>query len=267
MTNLRKLIVLAGLVGLCSSSDVRADMASGSFTNTFNNGLRLWDISGSYNANTEGLGFGYTINMDQSGKFNGQGSIAMTGLTNVSLAFWGTVRNVSSNVTRVNISVRLKAAMELGTEGLMYVRATVNEKLEVDTSTMMMVGIMSGSGSVSIPALHRSASQRIPPTEVTTPLPAGMTGNWQLALNVQTNGTHYTGDGEVTLSNGRTIPVVTTGSYGVKNELSRLTVKSFDTTNGIVNLSLTSTVAGGQLQIQRLVGRALGQTLRSISSQ
>ncbi len=263
--NLRRLTVLAGLVGLCSSSNLRAEMASGSFTNTFNNDVRIWDISGTYNASAEGFGFNYSINMDQSGKFNGHGSIAMTGFTNVDLAFWGTVRNVSSNVTRVNLSLRLKAAMDLGTEGMMYARITLNEKLEVDPAAGTMVGTMGGSASVSIPALHRTVSQRIPVTDVQMSLPVGMTGNWQLALNVQTNRTHYTGDGEVTLSNGRTIPVVATGSYGVKTDISRLTIKSAGTTNGIVRLSLTSTVAGGQIQIQRLVGKALGQALRAQS--
>jgi hypothetical protein len=262
MTNLRKLTVLAGLMGLCSSSNLRAEMASGSFTNTFNNDVRIWDISGSYNEGVEGFALNYTINMDQSGKFTGHGSTTVEGFANMDLAFWGSVHNVSSNVTRVNLSLRLKGSIDMGSQGSMYVRATLNEKLEIDAAAGSMVGTMGGSASVSIPSLHRSVTQRIPVSDVDTSLPVGMTGNWDLTLNVQTNGTHYTGTGDVTLSNGRTVPLVATGTYGVKTDISRLTLKSVGT-NGIVHLGLTSTVQGGQLQIQRLLGRALGQTLRS----
>src|SRR5215472_4406689 len=128
MTNLGKLSVLAGLVGLCSSSNLRADMASGSYTNTFSyTNVPIWDISGTYNADVSGSGFNFTINMDRSGNFNGQGSIAAAGLTNVDLAFWGSVRNGASNVTRVNIGLRLKGSKDLWTqaEGKMSFHATV----------------------------------------------------------------------------------------------------------------------------------------------
>ena len=265
MTNLGKLSVLAGLVGLCSSSNLRADMASGSYTNTFSyTNLPIWDISGTYSNDVSGSGFDYTLNMDRSGNFTGQASIAAGGLTNVDLTFWGCIRNGSSNVTRVNIGLRLKGSMDLGTQGKMSFRATVIEKLEVDAATGTMVGTMGGSASASF--MGRSVSERIPVTDVQMSLPVGMTGNWQLALNVQTNGNHYTGTGEVTLINGRTIPVVATGNYGVKTDISRLVIQTAPgTTNGIVRLGLTSTVAGGEIQIQRLVGRALGQTLRSVS--
>jgi hypothetical protein len=265
MTNLRKFIALVGLAGLCSVPNLRAEIASGSFTNNFANGVRIWDISGNYNGSLDNLGLNYTINMDKSGKFSGGGAFAMPGFTNATLTFLGSLKNVSSNVTRVNISLKLKGTMLLGEEGPVYIRAAVNEKLEIDDTSRTMVGTMSGSASVSIPFLHRSASQRIPITDVQLSLPPGMTGNWQLALNVQTNGTHYTGDGEVTLSNGRTIPVVASGSYGAKTDISKLLVKSAGTSNGIVRLGLTSTVVGGQMNVQRLIGMALGQNLRSVT--
>ena len=266
MTNLRKLSVLAGLAGLCSSSNLRADMASGSYTNTFSyTNVPIWDISGTYNAAVSGSGFDFTINMDRSGNFSGQGSISMDPLTNVSLAFFGNVRNSASNVTRVNIGLRLKGSMDLGTQGKMSFRAAVIEKLEVDAATGTMIGTMGGSASASF--MGRTVSERIPPTNVVMNLPAGVTGNWQLTLNVQTNRNHYTGTGEVTLlPSGRTIPVVATGNYAPGTDISRLVIHTAPgTTNGIVNLGLTSTVTGGEIQIQRLLGRVLGQTLRSVS--
>jgi hypothetical protein len=59
---------------------------------------------------------------------------------------------------------------------------------------------------------------------------------------------------------------VATGNYGVKTDISRLVIQTAPgTTNGIVRLGLTSTVAGGQIQIERLVGRVLGQALHSVS--
>jgi hypothetical protein len=263
MNDLRKLTLLAGLVGICGASNVRGEMASGSFTNTFNNGVRIWDISGSYSNSVQDFAMDYTINMDQSGKFSGHGSTTMPGVTTLDLGFFGTVRNVSSNVTKVNICLRLKGSMDLGGQGLMNFRVAVNEKLEVDAATGTMVGTMGGSATVSIPALGRTVSQRLPLSDVQTSMPVGMTGNWELALNVQTNRNHYTGNGEVTLCNGRTVPVVVNGSYGAKTDISRLMIAG--NTNGIVRLGLVSSVQGGQLQIQRLVGRALGQSLRSVS--
>ena len=260
---LRTLGMLAALAGMCATSGLRAEIASGTYTNTFNNSVRIWDISGSYNDAVEGFALNYTINMDQSGKFTGQGSTDVEGLANMELAFWGSIHNVSSNVTRVTIALRLKGSIDMGGQGQMNVRASINEKLEVDATAGTMVGTMGGSATVSIPSIHRSATQKIPVSDVQTSLPVGMTGNWDLTLNVQTNGIHYTGDGEVTLSNGRTVPVVATGTYGAKTDISKLTIKSFGTTNGIVRLGLTSTVEGGQIHIQRLLGKALGQTLRS----
>jgi hypothetical protein len=266
MTILRKLTVLAGVVGLCSSSNLRADIASGSYTNTFSyTNVPIWDISGTYNADVSGSGFDFTINMDKAGNFNGKGSISAQGLTNVDLTFWGCIRNGVSNVTRVTIGLRLKGSMDLGTQGRMSFRATVIEKLEVDPATGTMVGTMGGSASASF--MGRTISERIPVTDVPPmTLPVGMNGNWQLALNVQTNRNHYTGDGTVTLSNGKTIPVVAVGNYAPRTDISRLVIATAPgTTNGIVRLGLTSTVTGGQIDIQRLVGRVLGQTLRSVS--
>jgi len=268
MIHLKKFTVLAGLVGLCASPNLRAEIASGSYTNTFSyTNVPIWDISGTYSNDVAGSGFDFTINMDRSGNFNGKGSIAAAGLTNVDLAFFGNIRNGASNVTRVNIGLRLKGSMDLGTQagGKMSFHATVIEKLEVDAATGTLIGTMSGSAGASI--MGHTFSERIPPTNVVMNLPVGVTGTWQLALDVQTNRNHYTGTGELTLlPDGRTIPVVATGSYSPKTDISRLVIHTAPgTTNGIVNLGLTSTVVGGQIQIQRLVGRALGQALHSVS--
>jgi hypothetical protein len=266
MMHLKKFTVLAALVGLCGASNLRAEMASGGYTNTFSyTNVPIWDISGTYGADVSGSGFDFTINMDRSGNFNGKGSIAMAGLTNVDLAFFGNVRNGASNVTRVNIGLRLKGKMDLGTQGgVMSFHATVIEKLEVDAATGTLIGTMGGAAGASF--MGHTVSERIPPTNVVMNLPVGVTGTWQLALDVQTNRNHYTGAGTVTLSNGRTIPVVANGSYAPRTDISRLVIHTAPgTTNGIVNLGLTSTVAGGEIQIQRLIGRALGQTLRSVA--
>src|SRR5262249_11948133 len=106
--------------------------------------------------------------------------------------------------------------------------------------------------------------QKIPATEVSTYLPFDMNGKWDLTLNVQTNGLRYTGDGEVRLSNGRTVPLLTTGTYSPKTDLSRLTIKNVGT-NGIVKFGLVSSVEGGQINIEKLTGIALGQKVRLLT--
>jgi hypothetical protein len=263
MTKLRKLTALAGLAGLCATPNLRAEMASGSYTNTFTDTVRIWDVSGSYNNSVTGFGLNYTLNMDKSGKFAGKALINVSDEMDMNLSFFGAVTSGPSNVTRMTLTMRLKGTMDLESMSMNF-SGLIKEKLEIDPNTGMMVGTMSGSVHVSIPKLGRSATQKIPVSDVSTYLPYGMNGKWDLTLNVQTNGLRYTGDGEVRLSNGRTVPLLTTGTYSAKTDLSKLNIKNVGT-NGIVKFGLVSTVENGQLNIEKLLGSALGQKVRLLA--
>ena len=261
MINLRTLAVLVSLAGVCVSSSLRAEMASGTYTNSFNDSVRIWDVSGTFNDGLEGFGLNYTLNMDDAGKFAGLGAVDVGGVADMDLSFWGCVKTASSNVTRVTLAMRFKGTVAANGMDMSF-NVVLKEKLEIDADTGTLVGTVGGSVHVSSPALPRSISQAIPPTDIQIPLPVGMNGNWDLTLNVQPSGTHYTGDGEVKLSNGRTVPIAVTGSYSAKTDISKLTLKNLGT-GGIVKLGLTSTLAGGQINIQRLAGKALGQALKA----
>jgi hypothetical protein len=138
----------------------------------------------------------------------------------------------------------------------------IKEKLEIDPNTGMLVGTMSGSVHASFRG--HSATQKLPVTEVTTYLPYGMNGKWDLTLNVQTNGLRYTGDGEVRLANGRTVPLLATGTYSAKTDLSKLNIKNVGT-NGIVKFGLVSTIENGQINIEKLTGSAFGQKVKLVA--
>lgn len=261
VNKLRKLSLLLSVAGLCASSNVRAEMASGTYSNSFQNGVRIWDVSGTYNGGLEGVGLNYTINMDNTGKFAGHGAADVSGFVNMDLSFWGAIKTVSSNVAKMTLSMRFKGTVDAGGTAMAF-SGLFKENLEVDADTSTLVGTVGGSVHVSVPELHRSVTQRIPVTDVQTPLPPGMTGNWNLTLNISTNSAHYLGDGEVTLSNGRMVPLTVTGAYGARTDASRLLLKSTGT-NGLVNLGLSAVVENGQLHIQKLTGKALGQALKA----
>ena len=261
MINLRTLTVLVSLAGVCATSSLRAEIASGTYTNSFNDSIRIWDVSGTFSDSLEGFSLNYTLNMDDTGKFAGQGAVDAGGLVNLDLAFWGSVKTASSNVTRVTLAMRFKGTVAV--DGMdMSFSALFKENLEVDAATGSLVGTVGGSVHVSVPELHKSVSQAIPPTDIQIPLPTDMNGNWDLTLNVQPSGTHYLGDGAVALSNGRTVPLAVLGAYNAKTDISKLTLKSTGT-GGLVKLGLTSTFVGEQINIQKLAGKALGQALRS----
>ena len=115
---------------------------------------------------------------------------------------------------------------------------------------------MSGSESISIPLLHKHVTVPFR-TTVQTALPAGMNGTWTLAFDVSPYGNRCTGTGSVTLSSGKTLPVAVTGSYAPKTGVSKLTLKGAG-----INLSLTGLLQNGQITMQKLTGKALGQTVR-----
>jgi len=262
---LRKITALVGLATLCATPNLRAEMASGSYTNSFTDTVRIWDVSGSYNNNATGFGLNYQLNMDKAGKFAGKADVAVSDQMDMTLAFFGAVTSGPSNVTRMTLTMRLKGSMDLDEAGTMSFSGIIKEKLEIDPNTGMLVGTMSGSVHASFRG--HSATQKLPVTEVTTYLPYGMNGKWDLTLNVQTNGlrsVRYIGDGEVRLANGRTVPLLATGTYSAKTDLSKLNIKNVST-NGIVKFGLVSTIENGQINIEKLTGAAFGQKVKLVA--
>ena len=243
-----------------AAAGLRAEMASGSYTNSFNGYVNLWDVSGTYSESLDGLSLDYTLNMDSRGKFTGQGSASLPSFYGVDLSlhahysFNGAV-STAGRAVRVSMTMKMKGGGAVQGTNFTF-SASATEHLTADAANSQLIGTVTGSESISIPALHKHASTPFR-TTVQTALQAGMNGTWTLAFDVFPSGNKYSGTGSVTLSNGQTLPVAVTGIYAAKTGVSKLTLKG-----GGINLSLTGLLQNGQITIQKLSGKALGQTVR-----
>jgi hypothetical protein len=253
-------IGLVAAMLLLATAGLRAEIGSGSYTNAFNGDVNLWDVSGTYSENLGGLSLDYTLNMDSSGKFNGQGKVSLPSFYGVDLSlnadysFNGIVSGAGSTV-RFSMTMKMKGSGEVQGTNFTF-SASATEHLSPDAANLRLTGPVTGSESISIPLLHKHASAPFR-TTVQTALPAGMNGTWSLAFDVSPYGNKYSGTGSVTLSSGKTLPVAVTGIYAAKTGVSKLTLKG----SGI-NLSLTGLFQNGQVIVQKLTGKALGQTVR-----
>ena len=258
-TRNRRIGLLAAMLVLATAG-LRAEMGSGSYTSQFTGDVSLWDVSGTYSESLGGLSLDYILNMDSSGKFTGQGSVSLPSFSGVDLSlkadysFHGAVSTAGSDV-RVGMTMKMKGGGEIQGTNFTF-SASATENLTVDTANQQLSGLVTGSESISIPALHKHATVPFR-TTVQTALPAGMNGTWTLALDVSPNGNKYSGTGWVTLSSGKALPVVVTGGYVPKTGVSKLTVKGAG-----INLSLTGQLYNGQVIVQKLSGKALGQKVR-----
>ena len=265
MITLKRLAPLLAGLAVCVAPALHAERAWGEFTIEFGDNLKLWDLSGSYSEDLDGLSLDYTISSEPSGKFTGQGTATVSG-------FWGydvdlgmdfTVNggvNSAGSVTRVNLTMKMSGSGWV--EGYyLTMKATVTEKLEVDSATMQMLGTYSGNVSVSVPSMHKSAKARIPKTDVQTSLPEGATGDWDLTLNVTTNLNKFAGSAMVHVDNRASIPLMLTGSYQPKSGLSKLTLKGQGLFRSAqMNLGIACTNAG--VTLKSLSGKVLGQKLK-----
>ncbi len=262
MSTKKQLAVLLAGLAVCSAPALYADRTEGDYTFAFGENLKVWDISGSYNEAVGGLTLDYNISSEPSGKFTGQGTATLEDYdTYLNLGFTvnGTMSSAGT-VTRVNLTMKMSGSGQVqGYDCTM--KATATEKLEVDSASQQLIGTFSGRVSVTVPAMHKSASAPIPRTDVQTSLPAGMTGDWNLAFTVSTNLNKYAGSGTVQVVNGATLPLTLTGSYKPKSDLSKVSLKGQGLFRS-VNLSLALTCTNDVVSVKTLSGKVLGQKLK-----
>jgi hypothetical protein len=163
------------------------------------------------------------------------------------------------DAVRVNLTLKLSATGQID-DAEVTLHTTATENLELDLINQELSGTGHARATVSSPG-HGSHSESLPPFEIHTALPTEMTGAWNLTLNVSTNRTKYSGDAAITLSNGKSFPLLATGTYSPKTDVSRLLLRGTGTNNAI-SFSLTAASTNGQVVIQKLNGHALGQILR-----
>lgn len=86
-----------------------------------------------------------------------------------------------------------------------------------------------------------------------------MDGVWTLDLDVEPNGNQLSGSAVITLSNRRTLDWTITGRYNPNSQVSILHLKGYGETTGT---SLTVTIAGPQVLLQKITGSVLGQKIQ-----
>ena len=254
---------IVGILALTTSVAYGA-MASGTYSVEFDGSASLWDVSGTYDASFDPIEINYTLSMDPSGKFTGEGSASISGYEDgyyvdlhADFTFVGSVKS-AGNVVRVNMSMKMTGSGEVAGYYATFA-ASIKEALEVDASTRQLVGTLSGKVSVAIPGQGK-ASQAIPQTDYAVSLPPDMSGIWELDLDVVPADTKYIGSGEVRLSNGTSFGFTLGGTYSVKTDLTKLTLKGIPPYSNL-NVSLAATNVTSELNIQTLKGKLLGQKI------
>lgn len=244
-----------------------ADMADGSYTLNYSGNVSpIWDISGSYSETVDSISLDYTIVQDASGKFTGNGyfdideSVGGVSLSlGSSMAVVGAVKSAGS-VTRVTLNASGAGNGEVYVPGYGWYDVifsyNLKENCEVDPYGQL-VGTISGSVKVTVLEVHRSATSKIPATDFAVALPYDSTGAWSLTLNLIPNGTKYTGTAQMQTSTGATTDFTVTGSYALKTDISKLSIKG---TGG--SLALAGSANGANWIVQNLKGKLYGQTLK-----
>jgi hypothetical protein len=260
----RLLVTLLAILCGASVSPGRAEPASGPYSFEFNGTPHLWDVSGSYSEELEGLATDYTIVMEPSGKLTGQGTASEDASGYYLQANFSFIGNLKSagDVTRVTMNWKMNGTVE--GDGVFGVfTATMNQKLEIDSVGHRMVGAISGKITLSIPG-EGKATQRIPLSESSSELPEDMSGSWSLGLDILELSNKYSGSATVQLSNGKELPLQLSGSYAGKTGLSKFALNG-QGSNRALKMKLNSSVNNGQMHINGLAGTILGQKVTAAS--
>lgn len=257
--------LLCALCVISMPTAVRAEMASGNYTNVFSGVPALWDISGTYSESVEGIDLDYTINVDPSGKFTGAGTFSLGSdgfdhdLLQGDFTVNGSVKS-AGDVVRIMLTFQLTGAGNISGYDVTF-SAKMKEKLEIASVTREMVGTVSGSVKVTVPAARKSKSAKIPSTDISVQLPYDVDGDWSLLLNVIPNGTKYTGTAKALFSTGKAVDLGLTGVYSLKTGTSKILLKGLAPAKS-VSLNLVTSCIANQLNIQSLKAKALGQKLK-----
>jgi hypothetical protein len=242
-------------------ANARAEELSGDYTVSFNGAVNVWDISGTYDVDLDGLKLGYTVEVDPAGKFQGQGYMSFHegwDYLDGTLFFSGSIKSVG-DVTSIVMNMKLTGSGVVSGYSATF-KATMKETMEIDTANKTMVGTASGKISVAVPGVGK---QSMPLEKITVEddLPADMDGTWDVELHVAADGTKYTGTAKAELSNGRNVPFDLKGSYSAKKDTSKLALKGAGLNRGM-SMNVSAVLTNAQFQVQSLKGKLLGQKVQ-----
>jgi hypothetical protein len=247
----------AGTVTSLASQPAPSGPVGFSFANP---NVPVYDLTGNYEFDhvatvaggaTVNLSLGCALVQDAAGRLRGSGVtniLVGNDLVSAQYSVSGTVTGGGGRPTRASLSARwvVPGTGAAGTASSI----SVQYNLEVN------LGFLDGTarGQAKIAGLK---SGTIKGTVAGMPLPAGVDGSWNLAMNLQPPG----GAGSIVLANGRSIqanPLVTysarTGLESIKlsgagnDRATALTIKYFPTTNGLD--SLTGKVLGQAVTVK-----------------
>lgn len=257
--------LIAAMTAMISMA--RAEVASGTYTMDFANTTALWDVSGTYSANVDGLTIDYTMSVDPGGKITGKGSAdyRMSGIggINSDFTFTGTVKS-SGNVTRVTMNWKMSGTGTLSGQPFKF-GTNLKVNLEIDHSQLVMVGTVGGKITVSAAGVG-NYSETIPPTTMELDLPDKMDGTWKLGMVLATVASKTSGTGTIILSNGSKHYMTATGSYKPTTNRTKLTFKGLPT-NRAMSATTEATFFPASpgyekgVRCESLKGKALGQSL------
>jgi hypothetical protein len=262
MRRFHKLMIVVVTTLVWTWSAPAEQIPAGTYSQSFSGTAALYDVSGTYKQDISGISLDCTFNMDSSGKFTGMGKASFDDFNaygisgSIDAAYTGTVKS-ANDVTRVSMTVKMKGYIA-GEGTSVKFSANMRENMEVNQTTGQASGTVSGTVTVSVPG-HGTQSGKIPPTPVSLQLPGNGNGSWNLTLNVTPAGNKYSGNGTASISGGQSYPVTVTGNYSTKSGASKLTVKG----EKAMAVTLVVGYQDGQIQVQSLKGKALGQSLHT----
>ena len=258
-----KSTLAASMLYISITGPVWAGLAAGNYT--FNGGtyLPVWDLSGSYSNNLGGGTYVFSLAQSPSGQLTGSGSLLLEESYGFAFAYLaGSVTNtgsISGTCTNPVVTLNLTAegsGVVLGLTVFDFTE-TANLKLGINGANATLTG--SGSVVQTQTTPHaRAQTQGVsqPLSGVQIPLPANVTGGWQMSLNLTSKRNNYTGTARVTTSAGSTENFTVTGSYAPATDVSSLTLKG---SGGSVTLVIKT--AGSQLTLRSIKGTLFGQTV------
>jgi len=263
MTTLFRIKIITVLFLILGSLSLRADPISGTYSNDCSGLLKLWDLTGTYNSTNDTETDLLVLNMDATGNITGTGHFDFTdtgGALHGDFTASGKVSSAGS-VTRVKLTfVSTSGTGNIQGHDVTF-QAKLNENLEIDDNSRMLVGNETGKIKVTVVDLGITKSKSIPSTPSSQPLPDEVDGAWGLFQDAGLAGTKYTGASLLQLSNGKIFGLAVGGSYSSKTDLSKVSLKSTDKSTPIT-LNVVEQNFGGTLSILSLKGKALGQNLQ-----
>ena len=265
MTTPFRIQLVAAILFTTVSLTLRAESISGSYSNDCTVIAKLWDLSGNYFENNGMETEAITLNMDAAGNVTGTGHFDLTdSYDGIHLdGNFNVIGKVSSagSVTRVKLTLNLTSGSGDVQGYYVTFQATLKENFEIDSDNRMLIGNSSGKLKLTVPDFGKSKTVPVPSSPANIDLPPEVDGAWGLFVNMAPNGAKYGGTSSLQLSNGKTLNLAVSGSYSAKTDLSKISLKSSDSTRP-ATLSVVGRCIGDELSILSLKGKALGQNIQ-----